>query len=170
MNFHDQTGKTRAAIYRPRRDDSTSLYYYIIRPTLLGRFPPGGNLAAGAADTYRQKALNCREKRRLRRISEVQPDLRGLLIVPPIVETNCAGQGRMTIITCPAPHSPPTILLSRFSHIMTVRIYLHKVKSMSALCPAIQYAYPPPKKRGQQYRHMLESGHRRCLRVMTVIP
>ena len=35
---------------------------------------------------------------------------------------------------------------------------LHKVKSMFALCPAIQYA-SPPKKRGQQYRHVLESGH-----------
>jgi hypothetical protein len=29
-----------------------------------------------AADTYRQKSLNCRKRRRLRRISEVQPDLR----------------------------------------------------------------------------------------------
>ena len=30
-----------------------------------------GSLAVRAADTYRQKSLNCRKKRRLRRISEV---------------------------------------------------------------------------------------------------
>jgi hypothetical protein len=30
-----------------------------------------GNLAARTADTYRQKSLNCRKKRRLRRISKV---------------------------------------------------------------------------------------------------
>jgi hypothetical protein len=34
-----------------------------------------GILVAFAADTYRQKSLNCREKRRLRRISELQLDL-----------------------------------------------------------------------------------------------
>jgi hypothetical protein len=40
-----------------------------------------GGLAVRAADTHRQKSLNCRKKRRLRRISEVQPDLRGSLYV-----------------------------------------------------------------------------------------
>jgi hypothetical protein len=35
-----------------------------------------GGLAARAVDTYRQKSLNCRKSRRLRRISKVQPDLR----------------------------------------------------------------------------------------------
>jgi hypothetical protein len=49
------------------------------------------SLPARAADTYRQKSLNCRKKRRLRRIFEVQPDLRGSLIVPPTVKSNCAG-------------------------------------------------------------------------------
>ena len=49
--------------------------------------------------------------------------------------------------TSPAPHSASTKLLSRFSYIMTARIYLHKVKSMSALCLAIQYACSPPKNR-----------------------
>jgi hypothetical protein len=45
------------------------------RVTCGGRWVCG--LAARAADKYRQKSLNCRKKRRLRRISEVQPDLRG---------------------------------------------------------------------------------------------
>jgi hypothetical protein len=40
---------------------------------------------------YRQKSLDRRKKRRLRRISEVQPDLRGSLIVPPNVKSSCAG-------------------------------------------------------------------------------
>ena len=53
-----------------------------------------GSLAARAADTYRQKSLHCRKKRHLRRISEVQPDLRGSLIVPRIVKSNCAGPAR----------------------------------------------------------------------------
>ena len=46
---------------------------------------PWYSLAARAADTYRQKSLNCRKKRCLRRISEGQPDLRGSLIFPPPV-------------------------------------------------------------------------------------
>jgi hypothetical protein len=49
------------------------------------------SLAARAVDTYLQKSLNCREKRRLRRISEVQPDLRESLIFLPTVESSCAG-------------------------------------------------------------------------------
>jgi hypothetical protein len=40
---------------------------------------------------YRQKSLNCGKRRRLRRISEVQPDLRGSLIVPPTVKSSYAG-------------------------------------------------------------------------------
>jgi hypothetical protein len=51
-----------------------------------------GSLAAGAVDTYRQKSLNCpKKKRRLRRISEVQPDLRESLIFPTTVKSSCAG-------------------------------------------------------------------------------
>jgi hypothetical protein len=52
-----------------------------------------GSLAARVADTCRQKSLNCppQKKRRLRRISEVQPDLQGSLIVPPTVKSSCAG-------------------------------------------------------------------------------
>ena len=44
-----------------------------------------------ARRTYRPKSLNFRKKRRLRRISEVQPNLRGSLIVLPIVKSSCAG-------------------------------------------------------------------------------
>jgi hypothetical protein len=55
-----------------------------------------GSLAARVADTYHQKSLSCRKKRRLRRISEVQPDLRGSLIVPRTVKSSCAG---LTYIT-----------------------------------------------------------------------
>jgi hypothetical protein len=51
------------------------------------------SLAARAADTYRQKSMSCRKQRRLWRISEVQPDLRGSLIVPSTVKSSCAGQG-----------------------------------------------------------------------------
>jgi hypothetical protein len=51
-----------------------------------------GSLAARAVDTYRQKSCDCRKKRRLRRISEVQPDLRGSLIVPRTVKLSCAGR------------------------------------------------------------------------------
>ena len=47
--------------------------------------------AARVADTYRQKLLNCRKKFRLRRISEVQPDLRGSLIFLLAVKSSCAG-------------------------------------------------------------------------------
>ena len=53
-----------------------------------------GSLAVRAADTYRQKSLNCQEKRRLLRISEVQPDLRGSLIVLRTVNSSCTGPAR----------------------------------------------------------------------------
>ena len=48
------------------------------------------SLAARAADTYRQKSLNCQKKRRVWLKSEVQPDLRGPLIVSTTV--NAPGQ------------------------------------------------------------------------------